>query len=52
MVILGELSNRWEEPGGSLRWVVGLPNHSYKPIPNTEWVRARFVNYKKGALDS
>ena len=32
--------------------VVGLPNNSYKPITNTVWVRAVFVNYKKGALDS
>ena len=29
-------------------YVVGLPNNSYKPITNTVWVRARFVNYKKG----
>ncbi len=39
-------------PGGSMSQVVGLPNNSYKPITNTSWVRARFVNYKKGALDS
>jgi hypothetical protein len=32
--------------------VVGLPENSYKPIPNTAWVRAGFVNSKKGALDS
>jgi hypothetical protein len=31
--------------------VVELLNNSYKPITNTAWVRARFVNYKKGALD-
>jgi hypothetical protein len=24
----------------------------YKPITNTAWVRARLLNYKKGALDS
>jgi hypothetical protein len=38
-------------PGSSMSYVVGLPNNSYKPITNTVWVRARFVNYKKGALD-
>jgi hypothetical protein len=37
-------------PGGSRSWIVGLPNNSCKPISNTAWVR--FVNYKKGALDS
>jgi len=36
-------------PGGSMSWVVGLPNN-YKPITNTAWVR--FVNYKKETLDS
>ena len=36
-----------------MSYVVGLPNNSYnKPITNTVWVRARFVNYKKGALNS
>jgi hypothetical protein len=30
-----------EGPGGSMSWVVGLPNNSYKPITNTSWVRAR-----------
>ena len=24
--------------GGSMSWVVGLPNNSYKPITNTAWV--------------
>ena len=28
--------------------LVGSPNNSYKPITNTAWVRAGFVNYKKG----
>ena len=28
------------------QWV-GLSNNSYKPITNTAWVRAGFVNYKK-----
>ena len=41
-----------EGPGSSMSWVIGLPNKSYKPITNTAWVRTRFVNYKKGALDS
>ena len=39
-------------PGGSMSYVVGLPNNSYKPITNMAWVRTRLVNYKKGALDS
>jgi hypothetical protein len=39
-------------PGGSMSYVVGLPNNWYSPITNTAWVRAGFVNYKKGALDS
>jgi len=32
--------------------VIGLLNNSYKAITNTAWFRIRFVNYKKGALDS
>ena len=32
--------------------VVGLPNNSYRPIPNTRGFASGFVNYKKGALDS
>jgi hypothetical protein len=35
-----------------MSYVVVLPNNSYKPMTNTAWVRAGFVNYKKGALDS
>ena len=31
-----------------MRWVVGLPSNSYKPITNTAWVRAGFVIYKIG----
>ena len=34
--------------GGSMSWVVGLPNNSYKPITNTGWVRARLCNLQKG----
>jgi hypothetical protein len=39
-----------EGPGwfNELGTVVGLPNNSYKPITNTAWVRAGFVNYTKG----
>jgi hypothetical protein len=29
-----------------------LPNNAHMPITNTAWVHTRFVNYKKGALDS
>ena len=35
-----------------VKGVVGLPNNSQKPITNTTWVRARFVSYKKGGLNS
>ena len=35
-------------PGGSMSYVVRLPNNSYKPITNMAWVRTRLVNYKKG----
>jgi hypothetical protein len=34
-------------PGGSMSWVVGLPNNSYKPITNTAWVRARLCKLQK-----
>ena len=27
--------------------VVGIPSNSYKPITNTAWVHAGFVNYKE-----
>jgi hypothetical protein len=36
-----------EGPGGSMGWVVGLPNNSYKPITNTAWVRARLCKLQK-----
>jgi hypothetical protein len=39
-------------PGGSMSWVVGLPNNSCKPITNTRVFAPGFVNYKKGAFDS
>ena len=35
-----------------MSYAVGLHNKLYKPITNTAWVRARYVNYKKGPLDS
>ena len=35
-----------------MSWVVGLPNNSYKPITNTEWVRARLCKLQKGCNDS
>ena len=34
-------------PGGSMSWVVKLPNNSYKPITNTRGLAPRFVNDKK-----
>jgi hypothetical protein len=35
-------------PDGSMNYVVGLPNNSYKPITNTAWVRARLCELQKG----
>ena len=35
-------------PGGSMSYVVGLPNNSYKPITYTAWVRARLCKLQKG----
>ena len=40
------LSNKG--PDGSMNYVVGLPNNSYKPIASTTWVRARFCKLQKG----
>jgi hypothetical protein len=34
--------------GGSMSYVVGLPNNSYKPITNTAWVPARLCKLQKG----
>ena len=36
-----------EGPGGSMSWVVGLPNNSYKSITNTAWVRDRLCKLQK-----
>ena len=33
--------------GGSMSQIVGLPNNSYQPITNTEWVRARLCKLQK-----
>ena len=41
-------ANALKNPGGSMSWVVGLPNNSYKPITNTAWVRARLCKLQKG----
>jgi hypothetical protein len=32
---------------GTMSWVVGLANNSYKPITNTVWVRARLCKLQK-----
>jgi hypothetical protein len=32
---------------GSMSYVVGLPNNSYKPMTNTAWVRARLCELQK-----
>jgi hypothetical protein len=34
-------------PGGSMSYVIGLPNNSYKPITNTAWVRARLCKLQE-----
>ena len=39
-------------PGGSVSWAVGLPSSSCRPITNAMCVRARLVNFKRGAFDS
>ena len=41
-----------EGPGGSMCYVVGLPNNSYQHITNTVWVRALLCKYIKGAFDA
>jgi hypothetical protein len=33
----------WKGPGGSMSWVAGLPNNSYKPITNTTWSTSKIV---------
>ena len=38
--------------GGSMSYVVGLPNNSNKPIINTACIRDRLCTLQKGALDS
>ena len=38
----------YKSPSGSMSWVVGLPNNSYKPITNTAWVLARLCKLQKG----
>jgi hypothetical protein len=37
----------FEDPGGSMRKVVGLPYNSCKPITNKRWVRARLCKLQK-----
>ena len=39
-----------EGPAGSLSYVVGLPNNSYKPITNTAWGRAQLCILQKGCI--
>ena len=41
-------STSFKGPDGSMSWVVGLPNNSYKPITNTTWVRAQLCKLQKG----
>jgi hypothetical protein len=36
------ISNVSEDPCGSMSYIVGFPNNTYKPITNTAWVRALF----------
>jgi hypothetical protein len=41
-----------EDPGGSMSYVVRLPNNSCKPITNTARVHALLCKLQNGALDS
>ena len=47
---LTPLSTIFWDPIGSMSWVVRLPENSYKPIPNTAWVRARLCKLQKGCI--
>ena len=42
----------YSDPGGSMSWIVGLPNNSYQPITNMVGSRPTLEITKKGALDS
>ena len=37
-----------EGPGGSMSWVIGIPDNSYKPITNTACVRTWLCKLQKG----
>ena len=53
ITIINTLSMSLKGLGGSMNYVVGLPNNSYKRITNTSWVGTRVCKLqKKGALDS
>jgi hypothetical protein len=39
--------NNIEGPGGSMNYVSGLPNNSYKPITKIVWVRAQLCILQK-----
>ena len=53
ITIINTLSMLLKGSGGSMNYVVGLPNNSYKRITNTSWVGTRVCKLqKKGALDS
>jgi hypothetical protein len=36
-----------QDPGGSMSYLVGLPNKSCKPITNTTWVQVHSTNSRK-----
>jgi hypothetical protein len=44
---ISTLSGTWEGLNGSMSWVVGLLNNSYKPITNTVWVSAQLCKLQK-----
>jgi hypothetical protein len=48
MFVVRDSIDLYKGPGGSMSWVVGLPNNSYKPITNRAWVRARLCKLQKG----
>jgi hypothetical protein len=46
ILLIRILSLCWKGPGGSMSYVVGLPNNSYKPITDTRGFASGFANYK------
>jgi hypothetical protein len=47
ITIINTLSMLLKGPGGSMNYVVGIPNNSYKRITNTSWVGTRVCKLQK-----